>query len=63
MALRATKIHEDALEAGTVESTACSVSSTERMHASKLFRDEQSHGFALVLDHVLDSIPYILVLP
>ncbi len=31
--------------------------------ASKLFRDEQSHGLALLLDDVLYRITYILILP
>ena len=31
--------------------------------ASILFRDEQSHGLALIVDYVLKSVPYILVLP
>jgi hypothetical protein len=30
---------------------------------SKLFCHEQSHGLALIFDYVLDSLPYILILP
>ena len=30
---------------------------------SKLFCDEQSHGFTLLFDYVPDSLPDILVLP
>ena len=31
--------------------------------ASKFFRNEQRHGFALLLDYVLKCPPYVLVLP
>jgi len=39
------------------------IQGTLKLGTLKLFCNEQGHGFALLFDNVLDSLPYILILP
>ena len=45
------------------ESVILAATARERFCASKLVGDEQCHRLALLIDHVLESMPKILVLP
>lgn len=56
------------MSSSEVETSECQIPSRDREGAddcvvSKLFCDEQCHGLALLVDYVLKSVPYILVLP